>query len=218
MRITHGRISLELHTLARRDGPTLLLLHALFGSSDDWGAADDAPAVWPGSVYALDFSGHGRSDRLTGGSYYPELLAADVDVALAHIGPARIAGAGLGAYVTLLVAGARPDLVPAALLLPGAGLEGGGALPDFEREFPDVDAWVQEAGAGGRCDPLVRTLDLMVRPPDYAEAFARAARRLLLVENGTPRPPWWEAAGRSPSAQRFELSVGDAFARLANAA
>ena len=39
MRIKHGRVTLELHELARRDGPALLLLHALFGSSADWGEA-----------------------------------------------------------------------------------------------------------------------------------------------------------------------------------
>jgi pimeloyl-ACP methyl ester carboxylesterase len=215
MRITHGRIALELHELARREGPSLLLLHALFGNSEDWG---EAPAAWPGRVYALDFSGHGRSDWLTGGSYYPELLAADVDAVLVHTGPALIAGDGLGAYVALLVAGARPDLVPAALLLPGAGLEGGGALPDFERDFPDVEAWMQQTAVVGRCDPLVRMLDLLVRPADYAEAFARAARRLLLVEDGPPRPPWWEAARRSPSAEQLEPSMSDAFARLAQLA
>jgi pimeloyl-ACP methyl ester carboxylesterase len=215
MRITHGRIALELHELAGRDGPTLLLLHALFGSSEDWG---EAPAAWPGRVYALDFSGHGRSDWLIGGSYYPELLAADVDAALAHTGPALIAGAGLGAYVALLVAGARPDLAPAALLLPGAGLEGGGALPDFEREFPDVEAWMDQTAAVGRCDPLVRMLDLLVRPADYAEAFARAARRLLLAEGGPPRPPWWEAVRGSPSAEPLELGLRDPFVCLAGGA
>src|SRR5262249_3278934 len=94
MRITHGRIELELHELARRDGPRLLLLHTCSGSSEDWG---EAPAAWPGSVYALDFTGHGRSDWLVGGGYYPELLAADADVALTHTGPVVIAGAGLGA-------------------------------------------------------------------------------------------------------------------------
>src|SRR5262249_27079055 len=156
-------------------------LHTCSGSSEDWG---EAPAAWPGSVYALDFTGHGRSDWLVGGGYYPELLAADADVALTHTGPVGIAGAGLGAYIALLLAGGRRDQVPAALLLPGAGLDGGGALPDFDREFPDIEAW--GPGDGG-FDPLVRLMDLMVRPVDYAEQFACAARRLLMVEDGTPR-------------------------------
>ena len=71
MRLRHARIELELHELSQRDGPTLLLLHALGGSSADWA---EAPALWPGRVCALDFSGHGRSDWLQGGGYLPELL------------------------------------------------------------------------------------------------------------------------------------------------
>src|SRR5262249_24458560 len=86
MRLTHGRITLELHQLAQASGPTVLLLHALGGSSADWSAPSGAAlgeptATWPGSIYALDFCGHGRSQRLTGGGYYPELLLGDADVA-----------------------------------------------------------------------------------------------------------------------------------------
>ena len=134
MRIKHGRVSLELHELVRRDGPALLLLHALYGSHSDWG---ESPGCWPGAVYGLDFSGHGGSAWVTGGGYTAELLAGDADAALAQIGHATLAGAGIGAYVALLLAGARPEHVPAALLLPGAGLEGGGAAPDFENPRRD---------------------------------------------------------------------------------
>lgn len=214
MRIQHGRVALELHELARREGPALLLLHALYGSSDDWG---EAPAAWPGSVYALDFSGHGGSAWIVGGGYYPEFLVADADTALAHIGHAAVAGAGLGAYVALLLAGTRIDLVPAALLLPGPGLSGGGALPDFNREFPGIEALAPlEAGQAG-FDPMVRALDQYVRPVDYAEPFARAARRLLLAEDGTEVPPWWEAARRSVVAQPVPTDLRLALAELAGA-
>ena len=211
MRLTHGRVTLELHELARRDGPSLLLLHSLYGSSADWG---EAPATWHGSVFALDFAGHGQSDRVVGGGYHPELLVGDADAALAHIGSAAVAGAGLGAYIALLLAGARRDAVPAALLLPGAGLWGGGALPDFERDFPDFDA---AGGGAGLYDPLVRTLDRDVRPVDYAESFAHAARWLLLAEDGTPRPPWWEAARRG-DAEAVSGDLRAALARLRAAA
>ena len=130
MRVTHARTALELHELSQRDGPALLLLHALGGSSADW---SEVPALWPGRVYALDFSGHGRSEWVRGGVYLPELLAGDADTAIAEVGAAAIAGAGIGAYVALLLAGGRRASVPAALLLPGRGLEGGGAAPDFDR-------------------------------------------------------------------------------------
>lgn len=214
MRIAHGRVSLELHLRAERDGPALLLLHALYGSSAMWG---EMPAAWPGRVYALDFCGHGRSDRLRGGGYYPELLAGDADAALAAIGVAALAGAGVGAYVSLLVAAARPDLVPAALLLPGAGLVGGGAMPDLARPEVTLDTPAAGEPAPDGCDPLVRGLDRDVRPVEYAAPLARAARRLLLVEDGQPRPPWWEVCGRSPRAEVVEGAAGVALARLAEA-
>jgi pimeloyl-ACP methyl ester carboxylesterase len=208
MRIQHGRVTLELHELVRRDGPALLLLHGLFGSSADWG---EAPATWRGPVFALDFAGHGQSEWVAGGAYYPEMLAGDADAVLAHVGQAAVAGAGVGAYVALLVAGARHDVVPAALLLPGAGLAGGGALPDFHSEFPQFEVAARKAG---ECDPLVRILERDIRPVDYAEPFACAAHRLLLAEDGESRPPWWEAARRSPSAEVVTADLPAALVHL----
>jgi pimeloyl-ACP methyl ester carboxylesterase len=209
MRITHGRLTLELHELARREGPALLLLHALYGASSDWG---ETPAAWPGPVYALDFAGHGKSDWVAGGVYYPENLAADIDAALQHTGSAAIAGAGLGAYLGLLVAGARPDLVPAALLLPGAGLDGGGPVPDFDTPLPDLD---QPMSAVNGADPMVRLLDVYVRPVEYVTPFAHAACRVLLAEDGGPRPPWWAAARLSASAEGAASDLRLALQQLA---
>jgi pimeloyl-ACP methyl ester carboxylesterase len=215
MRITHGRHRLELHELAQRDGAPLLLLHALFGSSDDWG---ETAALWPGSVYALDFPGHGGSDWLRGGAYYPESLVADADAALRHVGRAAVAGAGLGAYVALLLAGARSADVPAALLLPGAGLFGAGPQPDFDADFPDLTVPAADEPVGHRADPMVRVLECFPRPPAYVEALARAARRLLLLEDDGGRPPWWAAARRSPAATPLQGDVRRALRRLARTA
>ncbi|MBI1814537.1 MAG: alpha/beta hydrolase [Deltaproteobacteria bacterium] len=209
MRVTHGRVTLELHEVTQRDGPALLLLHALYESSASWG---EAPAAWPGRVYALDFSGHGRSDWLVGGGYYPEMLVADADAALAHIGGAALAGAGIGAYVATLLAGSRSALVPAALLLPGAGLAGGGAQPDFNQPRQPLSPPPHQG-----CDPMVHVLDRDARPPDYVEPFARAAKRLLLIEDGAARPPWWEAARGVTRAEVAPAELSVALARLAAA-
>jgi len=212
MRLRHGRVSLALHTLRDEPGPVLLCLHAVGGSSSDFA---DAAAVWHGRVYGLDFAGHGASDPLRGGAYHPEILAGDADAALAEIGPARLAGAGVGAYVALLLAGGRPDAISAALLLPGAGLAGGGAAPD-----PTTDTrerWCELGPAPAGCDPAVRRLERDIRPGDYAREFAQAARRLLLAEDGTPRPPWWEGVRECPSAVRAPSERRAAIARLAQA-
>jgi pimeloyl-ACP methyl ester carboxylesterase len=211
MRLTHGRVELELHALRDGHGLPLLLLHALFGSSADW---NELPPLWPGPVFALDFSGHGRSDPVIGGGYSPELLLADADAAVAHLGTVAIMGAGIGAYVALLLAGTRAAAVRGALLLPGAGLAGDGPLPDFHGSRLPLDVPGGNEPAAGEHDPLVRALNRDARPPEYAALFARAACRLLFVEIDSP-PPWWEAAQRVPGAERVPADLPRAVARLA---
>jgi pimeloyl-ACP methyl ester carboxylesterase len=225
-RIPHGELTLALHELRRggEDAPRLLLVHALGGSVRDWIAAGggETPVPWeswPGGVLALDLAGHGESERRLGGAYTPELFAADIDAVLAEVGACALAGAGVGAYAALLVAGARPDLVPAALLLPGAGLDGGGALPSGGRAPSAIDdehVRAQDGHAGGAvgADPLVRTCAEDIRPTDYAGSFAAAARRLLLAEDGSPRPPWWEAVRAAPAARSLPLASPGAAAAI----
>jgi pimeloyl-ACP methyl ester carboxylesterase len=210
--LRHGRVELALHQLSEKGGPTLLLLHALHESSRDWG---DLPRHWPGAVFGLDFSGHGGSDRIRGGAYVAEVLLGDADVALAHLGAAAVVGAGIGAYVALLLAGTRSDQVPAALLLPGAGLAGGGADPNYEAPFAAPIAAASAGGRGAR-DPFLCLLESDVRPPDYARRFASTARRLLLVEPANP-PPWWREVASSASAERATSNRREALQRLAYA-
>jgi pimeloyl-ACP methyl ester carboxylesterase len=208
--LRHGRVSLALHELRAAPGAALLCLHGVGGSGRDFAAA--APA-WPGPVFALDFSGHGESEPLQSRAYYPEILAGDADAALAQLGAAHLVGAGVGAYVALLLAGGRSDRVPGALLLPGAGLAGGGVAPDPETDT--LAAWTDFGAPLPGCDPAVRRLERDLRPPDYAEAFARAARRLLLADGDFARPPWWEAARTCPTAETVPGELGAALDRLA---
>lgn len=189
-RLRHARGALALHELSAADGPALLLLHELGSSAAAWG---ELPAPWPGRVLGLDFSGHGASDRLRGGVYTPEICASEADAVLAEVGPCALAGAGLGAYVALLLAGGRPDQVPAALLLPGRGLAGSGPQPDWTRGAIALLDVSQQPPLPTGCDPQCAMLGSDPRPPSYAVHFARAATRLLLFEDGGERPPWWEA-------------------------
>ena len=103
--------------------------------------------------------------------------------------------------------------MPAALLLPGAGLDGGGADPDFASNTQP--RWADFGAPLPGCDPAVRRLERDFRPSDYAGEFARAARRLLLAEGDFPRPPWWEAVRASPSAAPAPGDLAGALARLA---
>jgi pimeloyl-ACP methyl ester carboxylesterase len=217
IRLRHGRVPVALHPLRDGEGPALLLLHGWRGSSGDWG---EAPALWHGPVWALDFTGHGRSGRLRGHAYYPEYFAGDADVALSHVGPARLAGIGIGAYIALLLAGARPERVRGALLLPGRGLEGGGDQPDFAVPQPALRTPVRDAPPrterGGDCDPWLPEIASDLRPPSYARAFADAAPRLLLAEDGAPRPGWWVAIREARSAERAPVDLHRALRQLAD--
>jgi len=187
--IQNGRVRLALHQRKSGAGTPLLLLHSLYGSSAEWGAEVDG---WPGAVFALDFSGHGASAWIRGGSYHVEHFLSDADLALRRVGPAALAGAGAGAWYALLLAGARADRVPGCLLLPGRGLEGAGPEPDpldVRRLLPDAAG---VAAFVGDCDPYCQGMEGDPRPPGFIEPFARTARRVLLVEDGRAMPPWWQ--------------------------
>jgi pimeloyl-ACP methyl ester carboxylesterase len=216
-RIASGRSEIALHELAAGAGPTLLLLHALGGSHRDVAAL---AAHWPGRVLALDLAGHGDSRWPRGGAYAPELHAADADAALLEADEAFVAGFGLGAYAALLLAGARKQRVAAALLLPGRGLDGGGPAPrrDQALEVRNAEAlrMLDAASALPRpaVDPLLRACETDPRPPEYARAFADAARRLLFAEDGGARPPWWQAARGAAAAEAAPADPPSALRQL----
>jgi pimeloyl-ACP methyl ester carboxylesterase len=222
MKLTHGRVSIELHQLEAGEGTPLLLLHRLGGRADDW---DARVGSWPGAVHALDFAGHGRSDRVRGGGYYPEYFMADADVALEAIGDrAALVGAGLGAYVALLLAGTRPDRVPAALLLPGLGLAGGGAVPDWQdTAFESVRDWEARIETADQrfapgTDPMVTSCEDDLRPLDYVAEFAESAAALLFsqdVPQGDDEPSWWRQARQSSGGTVVETDFDLGLKRLA---
>lgn len=195
--LVHNRVELALHTLrpATTDHPALLTLHGLGERT-----ADHVPAwadAWPGAVAGLDFTGHGASTVPTGGGYSAEILVADADAALAHLGEAVVIGRGLGAYIALLLAGARSDRVRGTVLADGPGLSGGPSsatsapvlLIEAARTPPDPYALVE----------LARDL----RPPDYAATFARlAVEGSDLAEPisvaAAFRPEWLDAVAAVP--------------------
>lgn len=194
--VRHNKIDLALHRLRAGAGRPLLHLHGLGGQSPR-----EVPrhlARWPGPVWALDFTGHGASTAPVGGGYFCELLMADVDAALAHLGPATVYGRGLGAYIALLIAGARPDLVRGAILDDGPGLTGGGTEP------PTPFVLSAPLPASGPPDPYaLLEMSQDVRPPDYATTYARQAATLSgldtsIVVAAVVRPPWLAAVAAEP--------------------
>ncbi|MBK9179729.1 MAG: alpha/beta hydrolase [Acidimicrobiales bacterium] len=202
--LEHVRVRLALHELRGGPGPVLLHLHGLGERSP--GALPDHLAAWPGSVHALDLTGHGASSVPAGGGYTCEVLMGDADTALAHLGPATVFGRGLGAYVALLIAGARPHLVRGAILSDGPGLSGGGATAST----PSVAA----VGPSPVVPPdpfALAELSRDVRPPDYATSFARQAAQLSGLDApisvcSVNRPPWLAAVASEPGVQECTLA------------
>ncbi len=210
VRLRHNRLTLALHELRAGEGRPLLHLHGLGERSPS-----SVPAhleEWDGAVWALDLSGHGDSDVAPGGGYFCEALMADVDVAIAHLGPLTIYGRGLGAYVGLLAAGGRAEDVRGAILTDGPGLAGGGATPSS----PAIATRVDPPPPGGTPDPwVVYELTRDPRPPDYAATFARQAAVRSGLDSaiavvGVNRPPWLEAVVAEPGV--VECSLPDALA------
>jgi len=211
-RLRHSRVELALHELRAGSGRPLLLLHGLGERTPP--AAPPELAPWSGPIFGLDFTGHGESSLPRGGGYTAEGLMGDADTALRHIGQATLVGRGLGAYVALLLAGARPREVRGAILRDGLGLAGGGPSPGTPQiAFPNPDG-------RGAPDPFaLAELARDVRPPDYATAFLRQANELSGLERPVcvccaERPEWLVAVAAEPGA--FEARIDEALRHFAD--
>lgn len=206
--LTHNRVQLALHRLRDGEGRPLLLLHGLGECSPtDLSGVPAAVATWPGPIAALDFTGHGRSSIPPGGGYSAEILLADADAALAELGPLTVLGRGLGAYVALMLAGARASEVHGAVLADGSGLAGGATLPTSQAyvNLPPVEATP---------DPYALfELSRDLRPPDYAAQFVRlavdgSALPEPIAVSAVVRPPWLAAVVDEVGV--FEATVAEA--------
>ena len=210
--LSHNRIRLALHQLREGDGRPLLLLHGLGESSDQ---IFSAPLPnWPGPVVGLDFTGHGRSTVPAGGGYTTEILLGDADAAVEHLGAVTVLGRGLGGYVALLLAGARPDLVIGAIIDDGPGLSGGPIEPTST-------AVLSIGGDGTAPDPYaLLELGRDLRPADYAVDFARLATEASPIDEPITvvaefRPPWLTAVAAAPGVGTGDLDAALArYARL----
>ena len=213
--LRHGRIDLALHRVREsvdeeRRSP-LLLLHGL--------GEQTAPTVpvsvraWPGEIWGLDFCGHGDSTLPQGGGYTAEILLADADAALGHLGSATILGRGLGAWIALVLAGARPTAVRGAILADGPGVAGGGVQPGS----PFI-IHADTSSSTGTPDPFALIeLTRDYRPPDYASTFVRFAidgsgLADPIIVSAVARPEWLVAVAGDPAV--IEESVPAALQRL----
>lgn len=195
--LQHNRITLALHSVRPGTGRPLLLLHGL---GEDAANMATLPVSWNGPVWALDFTGHGQSSVPRGGGYSCEILMADVDVALRHLGePVTIVGRGLGGYIAFLIAGARPTLVRGVVIIDGPGLAGGAVHTTSSTEIATVGD-----RTGTTPDPwALIELSRDARPPTYATTFARLAANNSGIDDPIAvsckvAPPWIEAISAEP--------------------
>lgn len=194
--LQHNKVELALHEMRPGSGRPLLLLHGL---GENASAMSTVPFTWAGPVWALDFTGHGESTVPAGGGYSSEILMADADIALRHIGEATLVGRGLGAYVAFLLAGARPTLVRGAVLLDGPGLAGGAVHATSNTEITSVGN-----REGTTPDPwALIELSRDARPPSYTTTFARLAVNGSGIQEPIAvackvSPPWVEAIRLEP--------------------
>lgn len=208
--LTHGKSRLALHLLREGWGRPLLILHGLGERSPR--AVPAHLDAWTGPVYALDFTGHGGSTIPTGGGYTAEMMMADVDAAIAHLGKTTVFGRGLGAYIALLIGGGRPTDVRGIILADGPGLVGGGIRPGSPH-LPEVNPSTHPP------DPFaLAELSRDVRPPDYAVEYVRQIMQWSELDSPIAvctvvRPEWLAAVVAEPGV--LDCSIEEALAACA---
>ena len=196
-KLQHNRVTLALHKVRDGNGRPLLLLHGL---GEDASRVSHIPLQWAGPIYALDFTGHGQSTVPHGGGYNAEILMADADIALRHIGePVTILGRGLGGYIGFLIACGRASLVRGLLIIHGPGLAGGSSNTVSTTELASVGK-----NSGRTPDPwALIELSRDARPPSYTTTFARLAVNGSGIQEPIAvackvSPPWVEAIRLEP--------------------
>ncbi len=171
------------------DGDPLVLLHG--GLVDArWFEPNLAPLAERFHVYTPERRGHGHTADVEGPITYRVMAEDTIAFLDAVLGePADLVGHSDGAFVAMLVAMERPDLVHRLVLISGGFDKSGEAAPDMEF---DVDQVVQFLGAAyGEVSPdgeahfpvvVAKIGELMKKEPhiDVAE-LSRIGHRTLVM-------------------------------------
>ena len=128
--------SLRLHFIRTGSGgkPVLLLLHGLTDNGRYWSRTAAAlEDIY--DVVMLDQRGHGLSDRPVSG-YSDEDMAVDAAAVIQalDLAPAAVLGHSMGGAVTIVLAGAHPELISRALLLDPALIHSNNADAEQHRQ------------------------------------------------------------------------------------
>lgn len=153
---------IELHVETRGEGPPLLLLHGMGGSSDDWRWFGRDAFARAHKVIAVDARGHGRStnDR-------PEIThrqcAADTTALLDALGIARCSAIGLsmGGNTLLHVASLAPERIEAMVLVsatPRFGEQARAIMRTVSSENRSEAEWREMRGRHPHGDAQIRAI------------------------------------------------------------
>lgn len=175
----------EREPIPGRPGPPvpLLLLHGFLEHAHTWDLAAPRLAAAGWHVFALDWRGHGDSDRVGSGGYYHFAdYSADLSFLLRALGGrAILVGHSMGATAAMSYTGLEPGRVPALVLVDGLG------PPDMESEaVPErYQAWIRDLERAGQRVRRPMQLDdaatrLRARFPRFSPAVARH-----MAEHGT---------------------------------
>ncbi|KIQ60372.1 MULTISPECIES: alpha/beta fold hydrolase [Pseudomonas] len=117
-----GRLA-YLQSTGERTGPTLVILHGLGASKDQWGPAILGMARRHPCLF-VDLPGHGQSLYAPSAGYGPQALLAALEGLLDKVveGPFVLVGSSLGGCVAGLYAARHPQRVSHLVLLAPAGL------------------------------------------------------------------------------------------------
>jgi len=171
------------------DGDPLVLMHG--GLVDArWFEPNLGPLAEHFHVYTPERRGHGHTPDVDGPITY-QLMADDTIAFLERVvgGPADLVGHSDGAFVALLVAMQRPDLVNRLVIISGGFDKSGEAAPDVEFDVDQVVQFLGEPygevspdGAGHFPVVVAKIGELMKNEPrmDVAE-LSRVTHRSLVM-------------------------------------
>ena len=182
------------------DEPHVVLLHGLNGSSAHLVSLAEHLVDLGWAVSAIDFRGHGASDRVPG-TYVIEHYAADVVAYLEHVGVRSVlVGHSLGGATAVHLAGSRPDLVRAAFAEDPPlyhGQPGVMATTPFAAVFRSMRATMQEFHDLGASDDRIREHLLAQGAPGggrWADSVAQATIDARVESFRDCDPAVWDTA------------------------
>ena len=108
---------LDVHYETYGQGATVLLIHGLGSSTEDWEPQVDA-LRGAFTVVTYDVRGHGRTAKPRGKYSLPQ-FAADAARLIEHlgVGPVHVVGLSMGGMIAFQLATDRPDLVRSMIIV-----------------------------------------------------------------------------------------------------